>query len=845
MRLVVVYRPPHTKNCTMSQFFDEFADFLDSLSSHRGHILITGDLNFHFDDISDEKANELKSLLTSFNLQQHVQQSTHRNGHTLDLVISRIDDPCVTSVNAEDHGFPDHFPVFINTNLAKPPAPKKSISYRRIKTINPETLRDAISQSSLVTTNFDDFPLDHQVNLYHHELSAILDELAPLKTRTIACRTNAEWFNEEIRKAKQERRQAERKWRKTGLLVDRQMYMEQRGNVNTLIEAAKKDHYKNLVVNCQDNRHLFQILNKLLGRVHNTQLPFEKSSFELAEMFSHFFIKKIEDIRNSIPHADDPTPLNTPLSCSFDQFTPASVPQVMKLIASCPAKSCPLDPFPTELITANKEELTPAITSIINRSLVEGIFPSMYKCALIKPLLKKSTLDPLLPKNYRPVSNLCFVSKLVEKVVASQLNDYLLSNNLQEQHQSAYRCSHNTETALLHVLDDIVHSVGSHQIVLFVALDLSAAFDTVDYTLLEEMLAGLGVQGTAAAWFRSYLRDRKQQVIVQDATSESQHLECGVPQGSVLGPLLFTLYTASLGRVLRHHAVHYHFYADDAQLWLPFTPGNMNDAIDTMQRCLHDVQKWMSHHKLKMNCSKTEFIVIASKHHARTLDLQQPINIGGDTIFPSASPIRNLGVLLDPFISMEKYVTQVCKTCYFYIHNFNRIKGFLDFETLERLVHCFISSRLDYCNSLFLGLPASQTNQLQRVQNAAARVLTGTSRFEHISPVLFQLHWLPLEARVNFKVLTLMHKCFYRNGPSYLCDLIHRELHDRLLRSADQCLMCVPFTQSSLVFNRSFSVAGPRMWNTLPYELRCIADIDVFKKRLKTLLFRDSYHEFI
>ena len=180
------------------------------------------------------------------------------------------------------------------------------------------------------------------------------------------------------------------------------------------------------------------------------------------------------------------------------------------------------------------------------------------------------------------------------------------------------------------------------------------------------------------------------------------------------------------------------------------------------------------------------WLYIGSKHHARTFE--QPIDIGGDSITPSTSPIRNLGVLLDPCVTMESCINQVCKSCYFYIHNFNRVKGFLDFETLEKLIHCFISSKLDYCNSLFLGLSDKLINRFQRVQNAAARVLTGAPRYEHISPVLFQLHWLPVEARVHFKVILLMHKCFYQTGPSYLCDLIQRESSERILRSADQCI---------------------------------------------------------
>ena len=839
VRLFVLYRPPNNRNHTMGQFFEEFANLLEALSTWNGHILITGDLNIHMDDPADRVTNEMKALLSSFGLEQHVKQRTHRSGHILDIW---TDDHFVTSVIAEDHGFPDHFPVFIETCLDKPHPQKTTVSYRPIKRIDRDALKSAILQSPL--TNMDpELPLEEQVSLYASALSSILNEMAPLKKKTIATRRQAEWYNERIREAKQLRRRAERKWRGSRLHVDREAFMEHRQKVNELIEASKSEHYRNIISNCSNSKQLFKVLNQLLGRRRDA-VALEKSPSELADLFSHFFIQKISDIRDSIPNADDPTPPFSLPGCSFTNFSPVTEAEIIRLIASSPSKCCELDPLPTELVKANKIELAPAICSIINKSLADGVFPAPYKTALVRPLLKKQSLDPETLKHYRPVSNLSFISKIMEKVVASQISAYLSENGLLEAQQSAYRSAHNTETALLHVFDDVLRSIGNRQCVLFVALDLSAAFDTVDYGLMEQTLARLGVQGTAASWFQTYLRGREQKVVVRGATSNQQALLCGVAQGSVLGPLLFTLYTASLGRVLRRHGVHFHFYADDTQVWLPFHPTNMDDALLTMQKCILDVQRWMSYHQLKMNCSKTEYLVISSRHDARTYDLQRPINIDGQSISPSATPIRNLGVFVDPLASMEACVTHVCKVCYIYIHNLNRIKKFLDYETLEKLIHCFISSKLDYCNSLFLGLPASLIKRLQRVQNVAARILTSTLRYEHITPILFQLHWLPVKARVIFKVLLLVHKCFYQIGPSYLCDLMVKENSFRPLRSADQDLLFVPFTHSTFISDRVFSVAGPRMWNLLPHELRHTQDVTLFKKHLKTLLFKEHYREF-
>jgi exonuclease III len=602
LRLGVVYRPPGKPP---GQFFEDFADLLETLSTHRGHILLTGDFNFHMEDDLDREANMMKSLLTTFGLQQHVTHATHRAGHTLDLVITRTEDAFISSVVAEDHGFTDHFPVFTKTKLQRPAASAATTTYRSIKKIDPQVVSQAILQTSL-TDLHTDVPLDEQVQRYNEVLTTILDQIAPTKTRTIRIRPRAEWYNEEIRAAKQERRKAERKWRKSKQTTDRNAFLTHRQKVNDLLATTRKNFYRNIVLSCKDQKQLFKVLNKLLGRLQAVPLPPGIHMTELAEMFGQFFIKKISDIRSSIPDAVDPTPPTPPPGCTFAAFTTVTTRNIVELIASSPSKTCALDPMPTVIIKAVKEDIAPAITSIVNTSLQTGVFPAAFKNALVKPHLKKTKLDSAQPKNYRPVSNLAFVSKLLEKIVASQLLPYLAINNLMDAHQSAYRHDHSTETALLHVMDDLVRSVGSHHAVLFVALDLSAAFDTVDYNLLDAVLSSMGIQGTAATWFRTYLHGREQQVSVQDVLSEPQTLDCGVPQGSVLGPLLFSLYTTSLGRVLKKHGVRYHFYADDTQLWLPFAPGNYNDAVHTMQCCLLDVQKWMSYHKLKMNCEKKQ-----------------------------------------------------------------------------------------------------------------------------------------------------------------------------------------------------------------------------------------------
>jgi hypothetical protein len=242
-----------------------------------------------------------------------------------------------------------------------------------------------------------------------------------------------------------------------------------------------------------------------------------------------------------------------------------------------------------------------------------------------------------------------------------------------------------------------------------------------------------------------------------------------------------------------------------------------------------------------MNDDKTEFMVISSKKLAAKI-VPPSLVIGDHHIVPSTRAC-NLGILIDSHVTMEAHVTNICKGAYMQLRNISKLKRYLDKDSLELLVHAFITTKLDYCNSLLCGLPTSLISRLQRVQNAAARILTGTPRHEHITPVLRSLHWLPVEKRVEFKILLLVYKVLHGVSPMYLQDLIISHVPTRNLRSMDQHLVNVPFTTSSLVQSRAFSVAGPRLWNALPYAIRSATSASLFKSKVKTHLFREAYNQ--
>jgi len=393
------------------------------------------------------------------------------------------------------------------------------------------------------------------------------------------------------------------------------------------------------------------------------------------------------------------------------------------------------------------------------------------------------------------------------------------------------------------VQNDLLRAVDTHGGAVLVLLDLSAAFDTIDHnSLLKSLEKHCGLTGSVLKWFASYLSNRFQAVKIGQTVSDFIRVIFGVPQGSVLGPILFTLLTAPLGAIINLHGLFRHFYADDTQLYVVFNPRDSvskSDAIAKMEACASDIKLWMTNNFLKLNEDKTELIIITSKQ--MVYDAFNII-IGNNVISPSSPPPRNLGVYIDSHLSMDYHVTMVSRSINAALFKISKIRKYLDTDTCNQLINGLMLSRLDYCNSLLYGANDAVLNQLQLLQKRAARVLTFTPKFDHITPILKELHWLPVQHRISFKILLLSYKCLHDLAPAYLSDLLHPYIPARNLRSSDPCLSLLTVPRSRTGFgDRSFEVAAPTLWNSIPPTIKNSPSVHIFKKNLKTYLFHQAF----
>ena len=845
LSVAVIYRPQREsrgKHFSVADFTSELSDLLDSGVIGTRYI-ICGDLNCP-GDVRGSVGVELGELIHNYNLTQHVHEATCRSGNLLDHVLTPCDSIIIKDIRVKDIGLSDHSLVKFRVACEVNRCDIVHQSFRNWKKLDLNIFRQRVRASSVSThpaSTVEAFTVQME-----KDITKILNDLVPVCTSTKRQgRPDGNWLSPEAMAAKQERRRLERLWKATKSESVRINYRKSCRAANKLITESRKVYCSLRVTeSSHDSRTLWRTVKTLL-HPSSSSLNYQPG---LCDTFATYFVSKIAKVKSTVsalkvhlaPNIPEDSDQQLVAGDILDILEPTSVDEVTTLIARLPSKTSPLDIIHISVLKACSDVFAPLIVHLANLSFLEGHFPDQYKIAQVTPLLKKAGMDEGDPANYRPISNLSTISKIVERLCLKRLLPHVINSGNFNPLQSAYRKLHSTETALLKIMDDLYRMVDDRQAAVLIGLDLSAAFDTIDHSvLLKRLRSSFGVSGVALQWVESYLSLRSQYVMVGGERSCTKSLDVGVPQGSVLGPFLFSVYVSPIATVISSFGVQFHQYADDTQLYTAVRSGSDEESIRRLEECSQAVRDWFLENGMLLNPDKSEVLLVGTRAQTQKMKRSGIAVAGSDIKF--SVKLKSLGVTLDQSLSLDDHVKNVVKASNFHIRALRHIRPTLNREVANTVACSIISTRIDYCNSLLYGTTAKNIDKLQRVQNALARVVKGVKRRDHIKPVLKELHWLPVAQRLQYKVAVITHKVLSTRQPLYLADVIKEHRPTRQLRSSTQNLLAVRSTNTRLA-ERAFSTSSAAVWNSLPDKLRS-ADLNhlLFKKKLKTHLFKEAY----
>ena len=452
---------------------------------------------------------------------------------------------------------PIHKLVLFNIEIARKNIQKKKIIFRDKRGLNKESLLEDINTNMLKK---DGDPCQHRPQnkrdcpecyseLYYHIAKETYENKCPIVEKEIVIKENAPWFCSEILHAKRNKRKKERAMNRLYNDRTRDEFKQARNELTHLINIKKKEFYKRKTEEAgNDIGKLYNILDGLTGKSKKQSLPESPSDIELANKFAEFFESKITTIFDNIEIVENyQTVVQREPQNKLYRFEKTNQQRIEKIVKKVKPTHCDNDPFPFSEVK-NSERLPLILdiyTKIVNLCIENKIIPTTEKSALINPILK-TNLDSQCLKSYRPVSNLPFLSKIIENVILDQLQTHLNDNNILPDNQSAYRQMYSTETALCSIVNDLIINTEKGECSLLILLDLSAAFDTVVHNTLYKDLKKIGIDGDALELLSNYLQGRTYNVKIRNSISQIKPLKRGVPQGSVLGPILFCIYHRTL-----------------------------------------------------------------------------------------------------------------------------------------------------------------------------------------------------------------------------------------------------------------------------------------------------------
>lgn len=825
--IVVVYRPPKA-----NKFVSFIQDRYHLLYKNKAAIIL-GDINSNIETQS-RSIIDLKNELKSYGLQLLPIKNTHVSNNcvtTID-VICTSDNIICSSGQFVEPCLSMHSLIYCAIPVRKDLNTTRCIKFRDYN-VDLSYLNDRFMDVCIAEQSHNWITIDQNVTNVTKCIRNVWDEVSPVMVKSVK-KGSAPWINAEILEKIKVRDKLQESIRIGGRrdIVKTRKLKRLKTGTKKLIKSSARRYINRMIDTSLHNAKLFWNRIKMINGNRSGGANYDLDPNKLAEHFVTSSVIQHDKVEEQVAGINGK--LNNDSNGEIFKFSKVDEAQVRRMVLSLRGFAEGADKINIEMIKLLLPTLLSFITNICNISMRDAYFPSDWKVSIIRPIAK--TNYPTEEKHFRPINILSALSKILEKIVCNQLMTFLETNKKLPRFQSAYRKMHSTLTSLLHLTEDIRSGLDNNEVVIMVLFDLSRAFERVVPEILLAKLKKLNLSDQVVEWFKSYLSGRR--FIVKNSHGESDEMvnAVGVPQGAILGPVLFILYIYDIEEIgLKSKQ---HMYADDLQLRLRGSITDWQVNIENMNMDIQKVAKYFEDHGLILNTNKMQAIVISKDR--RIYDHMLATNLKlYDVDIKWAHNVRNLGVVYEPDLDWAGQVADVLRKIYGSLRSLNRFRSYLSIEAKKRLVTSLLLPHLDPILVLITNIKGTLFDKLKVCLNDCVRFIYNVSRSKSVSDKMLALEWLDIRKRMVLQVLVYCHKIVYGNCPDYLKELLIQREHVRSEVRTSKLQLHQPVPKRFVGW-KSFYCLGPRLWNKLPEDIKCIGNTKLFKTKAHRYLLNSN-----
>lgn len=819
----VIYRPPQSN---VLKFLNSLEDSIANLLPLYDYLIVGGDFNINILEHRADTDN-LLVLLNSYNLVQLVGEPTritNEKQSLLDLIIAP-EDLKITNVETFDlNGVSDHLATVCKIHSTKVRSAVKLISRRDYSTFEEVEFNADISRQNW-NQIYSLTDVNSMLNFLNETLGIVFNIHAPIRTFRVT-KPPAPWLTYNIKQIISLRDKAHKKFRKTRSINDWKYYTELRNYTTGAIRREQKA-YMEFILRQKNTKATWNTLRSLEVLRSNRQniIP---DHLRNVDQINHHFVNIMSTEKNNDHHAILNKYNVNPPQNKFHFHTVDTI-IVSKCLHRIHSNAIGADNISLRMLLLSEPHILEHITFIFNTIIITNIYPDIWKLANIIPLVKCA--DPQEFSHLRPISILCTLSKAFELVLNDQINEFDQCHNIIPNIQSGFRTNHSTVTALQKITSDIMQAIDNKTYVCLTLLDYSQAFNMLDFDVMRQKLKYFGFSDNAVDLINNYLRCRRQRVILDGQSSDLLPVESGVPQGSVIGPKLFSLYISDFHEFISH--CHIHHFADDTQKYFFFKSQETEIANRAINNDLNTLKNVSTAHNLRLNSSKCTVMLFGSKSKYHTVKTSLKFNIGEEQL-QFVDEAKNLGIWFDINLRFSKHVSYLCQQSFNVLRQLYPSRRILSSKLKLSLCESLIISKLSYCDTVYgPALTKKDETRLQRIQNSCIRFAYGIRKFDHLSGKFCESGWLKLRDLRKLHTLTQVHKILISQQPSYLYN--HFEYFGNRGRQSRHSRILIIPKHTSAMYTRSFIYTATKLYNSIPNTFKHYSIVN-FKKRIKVFL---------